>query len=447
MKEKPQPVRSPVLPVGAAREAEELRLVTEIVLGRALEGDPPAGVERTKSSPARAGHTAGGVWKVAGRAIGIAQEAYRGAVAQMQRLTIRQDADIEADAREAIEEKALAEDAARKAGEAAPAEGDLARERVRNQELEKQLSIRQNDQKLVAQERARTQALEQQLAARADEQKLLAQERARTRELEQQLSIRQFDQKLVAQERARNQALEQQLAARADEQKLLAQERARNQALEQQLADRADEQKLLAQERARTQALEQQLAARADEQRLLAQERARTQALEQQLSIRQNDQKLVALERARIQELEQQLLARADEQKLFAEERARTRELEQQLSMGQADQKLPAPEASGSLEAARLVEQGRLLLNQGKITAARSMLKDAAESGSTLALFLLAETYDPAILSDWGIFSVWGIFGRDGGRRGNVSKARELYAKAAAGGVHEAKYRLSALRT
>src|SRR6516162_1204917 len=111
MNEKPQAVRSPVLPVESAREAEELRLVAEIVLGHALEGVPPVGSERTKSSPARAGHTAGGVWKLTGRAIGIAQEAYQGAVAQMQRLTIRKDADIEADAREAIEEKALAEDA------------------------------------------------------------------------------------------------------------------------------------------------------------------------------------------------------------------------------------------------------------------------------------------------------------------------------------------------
>ena len=382
MNEKPQVVRSPEPRVGAAREAEELRCVAEIVLGRALEGrDRLARVgtaERTKSSPTQAGQTAGmfslmsgGVLRPMGRAIDIAQEAYRGVVAQMQRLTGREDADTEADEREAVEEKALAEDAERKAAVAAAAEGDLAQERARNQELEQQLSIRQNEQKLMAQERVRTQALEQQLAARADEQKLLAHERVRT------------------------QALEQELAARADEQKLLVQERARNQALEQQLAARADEQKLLAQERVRTQALEQQLAARADEQKLLAQERVRNPELEQQLSIRQNDQKLLA------------------------------------------------PEAPGGREATRLMEQARLLLGQGNITAARSVLERAAESGSTLALFLLAETYDPAILSAWGIFSVWGIFGR----RGNVTKARKLYAKAIVGGVHEAKYRLSALRT
>ena len=95
-----------------------------------------------------------------------------------------------------------------------------------------------------------------------------------------------------------------------------------------------------------------------------------------------------------------------------------------------------ASEASDNLEAVNLMAQARLLLDQGNIIAARSLLERAAESGSAMALFLLAETYDRAILSAWGIF----------GRRGNVTKARELYAKAVAGGVHEAKYRLSVLR-
>jgi TPR repeat protein len=95
-----------------------------------------------------------------------------------------------------------------------------------------------------------------------------------------------------------------------------------------------------------------------------------------------------------------------------------------------------APEAPGNPEAARLTAQARLLLDQSNITAARSVLQRAAESGSAPALFLLAETYDRAILSAWGIF----------GKRGNVRKARDLYTKAVAGGVHEAKYRLSVLR-
>ena len=80
--------------------------------------------------------------------------------------------------------------------------------------------------------------------------------------------------------------------------------------------------------------------------------------------------------------------------------------------------------------------QARLLLDLGKIIAARTVLERAAASGSALALFLLAETYDPAMLSTWGI----------SGRRGNVTKAQKLYAKAVVEGVHEAKYRLSVLR-
>jgi len=60
----------------------------------------------------------------------------------------------------------------------------------------------------------------------------------------------------------------------------------------------------------------------------------------------------------------------------------------------------------------------------------------AAETGSAQALFALAETFDPAVLSAWGTF----------GTQGDVTKAQELYAKAFAGGVQEAKDRLVALR-
>src|SRR5215468_10968465 len=94
------------------------------------------------------------------------------------------------------------------------------------------------------------------------------------------------------------------------------------------------------------------------------------------------------------------------------------------------------PEAPDNRQAARLMAQARLLLDKGDIIAARSVLERAAESGSAVALFLLAETYDRAILTAWGISH----------RRGSVTKARELYAKAVASGVHEAEYRLSALR-
>jgi hypothetical protein len=92
--------------------------------------------------------------------------------------------------------------------------------------------------------------------------------------------------------------------------------------------------------------------------------------------------------------------------------------------------------AQGSPEATRLIARASALLGQGDIGAARTVLERAAETGSAQASFMLAETYDPGILSAWGTY----------GTRGEVTKARELYAKAHAGGIHEAKDRFNALR-
>ena len=98
-------------------------------------------------------------------------------------------------------------------------------------------------------------------------------------------------------------------------------------------------------------------------------------------------------------------------------------------------QRSTAPEVPSNPEPARLMARASLLLGQGNIGAARIVLERAAEMGSAPALFALAETYDPAILSAWGTV----------GTQGDVAKARELYGRASAGGVHEAKDRLSAL--
>ena len=86
-------------------------------------------------------------------------------------------------------------------------------------------------------------------------------------------------------------------------------------------------------------------------------------------------------------------------------------------------------------EVAKLMARARALLGQGNISAARTVLERAAEMGSALASFTLAKTYDPIILSKWGTY----------GTRGDAAKARELYAKAHAGGIHEAKDRSEAL--
>jgi hypothetical protein len=89
----------------------------------------------------------------------------------------------------------------------------------------------------------------------------------------------------------------------------------------------------------------------------------------------------------------------------------------------------------GSPEAARLIARAGALLGQGNIGAARIVLERAAETGSAQASFMLAETYDPVILSAWGTY----------GTRGEATRARELYAKAHAGGIQEAKDRFNAL--
>jgi hypothetical protein len=87
-------------------------------------------------------------------------------------------------------------------------------------------------------------------------------------------------------------------------------------------------------------------------------------------------------------------------------------------------------------EVARLVARASVLLGQGDIGSARIVLERAAETGSAQASFTLAETYDPLILGKWGTY----------GTRGDAAMARDLYAKAKAGGIKEATERLDALR-
>ena len=94
-----------------------------------------------------------------------------------------------------------------------------------------------------------------------------------------------------------------------------------------------------------------------------------------------------------------------------------------------------AAEAKGGPEATRLIARASVLLGQGDIGSARIVLERASETGSAKASFMLAETYDPAVLTAWGTY----------GTRGEVTKARELYARAHAGGILEAKNRLNAL--
>ena len=86
-------------------------------------------------------------------------------------------------------------------------------------------------------------------------------------------------------------------------------------------------------------------------------------------------------------------------------------------------------------ETSKLLDRASGLLKQGDISAARLVLALAHELGSPRAAFMLAQTYDPQVLSTW----------RALGTEGDPRKARELYAEAYAGGIAEAKARSDAL--
>jgi len=97
--------------------------------------------------------------------------------------------------------------------------------------------------------------------------------------------------------------------------------------------------------------------------------------------------------------------------------------------------KPPGDEVHDTSEVTKLIARARVLLGQGNISAGRAVLERAAETGNALASFALAETYDPLVLLTWKTY----------GTLGDAAKARELYERAYAGGVQDAKGRADAL--
>jgi hypothetical protein len=84
----------------------------------------------------------------------------------------------------------------------------------------------------------------------------------------------------------------------------------------------------------------------------------------------------------------------------------------------------------------RLLARANALLRQADISAARPLLEHALERGSARAAFMLAETYDARVLQSW----------RARGISGDLAKARELYERAQAGGIEDAKERIETLK-
>ena len=100
---------------------------------------------------------------------------------------------------------------------------------------------------------------------------------------------------------------------------------------------------------------------------------------------------------------------------------------------GDRQQPVQPPSDTADTELERLLSRANLLISQGNIGAARIVLERASETGNGQALFALAETFDPVVLSAWGTL----------GTLGDATRAQELYAKALAGGVEEARSRLT----
>ncbi|MXQ14728.1 hypothetical protein [Microvirga makkahensis] len=84
----------------------------------------------------------------------------------------------------------------------------------------------------------------------------------------------------------------------------------------------------------------------------------------------------------------------------------------------------------------RLTARADELLQKGDISGARLLLERSVKNGNARAAFLLAETFDPHVLSRLGVL----------GLRGDVDKARQFYAQAQALGMTQASERLQALK-
>lgn len=98
----------------------------------------------------------------------------------------------------------------------------------------------------------------------------------------------------------------------------------------------------------------------------------------------------------------------------------------------------PAPVPARQLEPdeiARLLERGGQFLQIGDVSAARLMLRRAADAGSAEGALGLGATFDPAVLRQMGALGV----------APNVTQARQWYQKAAELGSREAARRIDRL--
>ncbi|OKO78823.1 hypothetical protein AC630_18475, partial [Bradyrhizobium sp. AS23.2] len=314
-------------------------------------------------------------------------------------------------------------------------------------------------QKSLQEEREKAGRLEQDLAAARREVEtqtvLVVKVRAEAAEAKQEQSGTAELQKSLQEEREKAGRLEQDLAAARREVEtkaaLAAKAYAQATAVKQEgESGTAELQKSVQEEREKAGRLEQDLATarREVETQTALVVKVRAEAAEVKQAGERGTaelQKSLQKESERAGRLEQELaLARSTKDTPVAGQVAQARRVEAEaakpvaaetVAVANARREFPAnPDDAQDL--ARLVARARILLGQGDIGSARIVLERAAETGNAQASFMLAETYDPLILPQWGTY----------GTRGDATKARALYAKAEAGGVKEAKQRFDALR-
>ncbi|MBO1904222.1 hypothetical protein KHP60_05640 [Microvirga sp. 3-52] len=84
----------------------------------------------------------------------------------------------------------------------------------------------------------------------------------------------------------------------------------------------------------------------------------------------------------------------------------------------------------------RLTIRAEELFRKGDVSGARLLLERALDGGNARAAFLLAETFDPNVLSKLGVLGI----------RGDDAKARAFYARARDMGIAQAGERMEALK-
>jgi septal ring factor EnvC (AmiA/AmiB activator) len=325
----------------------------------------------------------------------------------------------------------------------ADSQKSLQQERDRAAQLEQDLAAARRDVETQTALAAKTGAEASELkktadAGLADSQKSLQQERARAGRLEQDLAAARSD---VETQTA--------LAVKAGDEVAQLKQAAEKglPELRQSLQQEQDKAKRLAEElgtaHARIYAFEAQerqtaLAAKAGDEASQLKQAAESTSAELRKSLQQERDRAAQVERDLASALPQknvppQSIPTGGQVTLREAEAAKPAAAEQAALLNARADAQPKVEDA---EVARLVVRARALIGRGDIGSARIVLQRAADAGNALACFTLAETYDPLMLSKWGTY----------GTRSDATKAHDLYARAQAGGIKEAKERLDALR-